>query len=193
MQVSTISLVHLSSIFGCAILSWELSCLLHSRKTIDFYVVQLFHCKSGSEIPHSLWVFCSVITSYLTLCDAMSCNTPDFPFFTISCSILKLKPIESVVLSNYLISSVTPFFCLQSFPALGSFPMSHLFVSGGQSIGALASAPVLPMNIQGWFPLGLTSLISTQSKGLSECLIFWIKAPFFFSKIKLRTADTLLL
>ena len=56
--------------------------------------------------------------------------------------------------------------CLQSFPASGSFPMSPLFASGGQSIGA--SASVLPMNIQGWFPLGLTGLISLQSKGLSR-------------------------
>ena len=52
------------------------------------------------------------------------------------------------------------FFCLQSFPVLGSFPMSQLFASGGQSPGASASASVLPMNIQGWFPLGLTALIS---------------------------------
>ena len=58
--------------------------------------------------------------------------------------------------------------CLQSFPASGSFLMSWLFVSGGQSIGASASALVLPMNIQDWFPLGLTGLISLQSKGLSN-------------------------
>ena len=54
-------------------------------------------------------------------------------------------------------SSVALFsFCLQSFPASGTFPMSQLFISGGQCIGALASASVLPMNIQGWFPLGWT-------------------------------------
>ena len=58
-------------------------------------------------------------------------------------------------------------FCLQSFPASGSFPMSWLFTSGGQSIGASASVSVLPMNIQDWFPLGLTGLISLSSKGLS--------------------------
>ena len=57
---------------------------------------------------------------------------------------------------------------LQSFPALGSFPMSLLFASGGQSIGTSASASVLPMNIQDWFSLGLTGLISLQSKGLSK-------------------------
>ena len=63
-------------------------------------------------------------------------------------------------------SSVNPFSCLQSFPASGSFPMSQFFISGGQSIGVSASASVLPMNIQGWFPLGLTGWISLQAKGL---------------------------
>ena len=58
--------------------------------------------------------------------------------------------------------------CLQSFPASGSFPVSQLFSSGDQSIGALASASVLPMSIQNWFPLGLAGLISLQSKGLSK-------------------------
>ena len=66
-------------------------------------------------------------------------------------------------------SSVIPFsFYLQSFPASGSFPMSWLFTSGGQRTGVSVSASVLPGNIQGWFPLGLTGLISLQSKGLSR-------------------------
>ena len=64
-------------------------------------------------------------------------------------------------------SFVTPFSsCLQSFPASVSFPMSQLFTSGGHSIGA--SASVLPVNIQGWFPLGLTGLISLQSRDSQE-------------------------
>ena len=58
--------------------------------------------------------------------------------------------------------------CLQSFQASGSFPMSWPFASGGQSTGVSASASVPPMNIQDWFPLRLTSLISLQSKGLSR-------------------------
>ena len=62
-------------------------------------------------------------------------------------------------------SSATLLLCLQSSPASGSFPMSWLFASGGQSIGA--SQLILRMNIQGWFPLGLTSLIFLLSKGLS--------------------------
>ena len=58
--------------------------------------------------------------------------------------------------------------CLQSFPASGSFPVSQFFTSGDQSIGASVSAWVLPMNIQAWFCLGLTGLISLQSQGLSR-------------------------
>ena len=66
-------------------------------------------------------------------------------------------------------SSVVPFSsCLQSFPASGSFPKSQFFASGGQSIGVSASTSVLLMNTQDWFPLGLTGLISFQSKGLSR-------------------------
>ena len=61
-------------------------------------------------------------------------------------------------------SSVVPFsFCLQSFPVSGSFPVSQFFLPGGQSIGVSASASVLPMNIQDWFPLGWTAWISLQS------------------------------
>ena len=59
-------------------------------------------------------------------------------------------------------------YCLQPFPASGSFPKSKLFASGGQSIGASASASVFPVNIQGWFPLGLTGLISVEFKGLER-------------------------
>ena len=65
--------------------------------------------------------------------------------------------------------SVIPFSsCAKSFPASGSFPMSQLFASGGQSIGVSASTSVLPMNTQDWSPLGLTGWISLQSKGLSR-------------------------
>ena len=65
-------------------------------------------------------------------------------------------------------SSAIPFSCPQSFPASGSCPMSWLFTSGGQSIGVSVSASVLPKNIQGWLPLGLTGWISLQSRGLSR-------------------------
>ena len=66
------------------------------------------------------------------------------------------------------ISSSVALFCPQSFPTSGPFPMSQLFESGSQTIGASVSASVLPVNIQGRFPLGLTGFISMQSKGLSR-------------------------
>ena len=66
--------------------------------------------------------------------------------------------------------------CLQSFPASGSFPVSRLFTSGGQSIGASASASVLPMNSQGWFPLGLTCLISIEY--FYSLMVFFVKSFF---------------
>ena len=65
-------------------------------------------------------------------------------------------------------SSIVSFSCIQYFPASESFPMSQVFASDGQNTGASASATVLPMNTQGWFPLGLTDLISLLSKGLSR-------------------------
>ena len=69
---------------------------------------------------------------------------------------------------SFISSSVVRFSHLQSFPESGSFPMNQFSISGGQSIGASASASVLPMNIQNWFPLGLTGWIFLQSKGLSR-------------------------
>ena len=79
-------------------------------------------------------------------------------------------------------SSATTFSGFQSFPASGSLPVSQLFTSGGQSIVASSSASVLPMNIWGLFPLGLTGLISLKSKGLSGvCPTTTIWKPQFFS------------
>ena len=86
--------------------------------------------------------------------------------FTISCSLLKLMSIESMMPSNHIILSCALLLMPSIFPSIRVFS-SELTASGGQSIGALASASVFPMNIQDWFPLGLTSLISLQSKGLS--------------------------
>ena len=93
--------------------------------------------------------------------------------------------------------------CLQSFSASGSFPMSWLFVSGGQSIGDFALALVLPMNIQDWFPLGLTGLISLESMGLKSLLqhhsskasILWCSAFFMaqHSPLYMTTGKTIAL
>ena len=82
-------------------------------------------------------------------------------------------------------SSVSPFsFCVQSFPAPGSLPMSQFFASGDHSIGASASASVLPVNIQGWFPLGWTGLISFRNA------YTWSRAPSFTSCV-MWTRDSL--
>ena len=79
-------------------------------------------------------------------------------------------------------SSVVPFSsCLQSFPSSGSFPMSQLFASNGQSTGVSASTYVLPMNIQDWFPLGWTGWFSLQSKGLSR--VFSNTTPVSISQL----------
>ena len=88
-------------------------------------------------------------------------------------------------------SSVVPFSCLQYFPASGSFPKSQFFISGGQSIGLIASASVILMNIQDWFPLGLPSLIFLQSKGLSRVLSKTIVQKHQFLVLNLLYGPTL--
>ena len=78
-------------------------------------------------------------------------------------------------------SSAVPFSsCLQSFPTSGSFQISQFFASGGQRIGISALVSILPMNIQDWFPLGLTGLISLQSKGLSRVFSTTVQQHQFF-------------
>ena len=111
---------------------------------------------------------CSVAQSCPTLYNPIDRSTPAFPVLTISQSLLKFMSTESMIPSNHLILCHPFSSCPQAFPASasGSFPMSLLFASGGQSTGASASALVHPANIQGWFPLGLTGLISLLSKGL---------------------------
>ena len=89
------------------------------------------------------------------------------PSITNSRSLFILMSVESMMPSNHHILCYS-FSCPQSFPASGSFPMSRFFASGGESIGASASASVLPMDIQHWFPLGLTGLTSLQSKRCSR-------------------------
>ena len=100
---------------------------------------------------------------------------------TVSWSLLLLMSIESVDHPTISFSVISFFSCPQSFPASGSFPVNWLFMLGGWSIGASASASCLPMNIHGWFLLGLTGLISLLSKGLSRVFsstILW-KHQFF--------------
>ena len=90
--------------------------------------------------------FSSVAQLCLTLCDPMDCSTPGFP---VHHQLTELAQTHVHLVGDVISSSVVPFSsCLQSFPASGSFPMSQFSASGGQSIGALASASALPMSIQ---------------------------------------------
>ena len=140
----------------------------------------------GSSSPNStcvewrkLWFCCcSVITLCPTLWDPKDCGKPG--------STVHYLPGLAQVLVHWvrdaISSSVAPFsFCLLSCPATESFPVSQLFAPGGQSIGFWASESILPMNIQSWFPLGLTDFISSLSKGLSRAFrstTIW-KSQFF--------------
>ena len=109
---------------------------------------------------------CSWVTqSRQTLCDP----TDYSPLASLTPRVFSNSRPSSRWCHPTISSSVVPFSSrLQSFPASGSFPVSQLFTSGGQRIGASASASVLPMNNQDWFPLGWTGWISLQSKGLSR-------------------------
>ena len=113
-------------------------------------------------------LFCCLVSKYcMTICKPVVYSTPEFPF-TISQSMLKFMSIESMMPSNHPCSVDLWFSCPQSFTASGSFQKSQFFASGSPSTGASASESVLPMNIQDWFPLGWTGLISLKSKGLSR-------------------------
>ena len=131
------------------------------------------------HIPCPLWHFCvSVQLGYLLSC-SRSVMFDSLPLHGLQDSRLPCPSPSPRACSNTcplsqwchptISSSVIPLFlCLQSFPVSGSFLMNQSFASGGQSLGVSASASVLPINIQDWFPLGLTGLISLQSKGLSR-------------------------
>ena len=109
---------------------------------------------------------CSVTKSCLTLCDPMDCSMPGSSFLHYQ-SVLKFMSIELVMLSKHLILCC-PLLLPSIFSARGSLLVSWFFIYGGQSTGASALISVLPMNGQGWFPLGLIGLISLQSRGLSR-------------------------
>ena len=104
---------------------------------------------------------------YVWLCDPMDCGRPGF---LVLHHILAFVQAHVHWVGDAIQPShpVIPFSCLQSFPESRSFLITRLFTSGSQSIRASASASVFPVNIQVWFPLGLTGLISLQSKGLSR-------------------------
>ena len=134
----------------------------------------------------------------------MDCSMPGSPVlhYLPEFAQIRVHWVGDAIQPSHPLSSPSPL-CPQSFPVSGSFPVSQLFASGGQSMGASASASVLPMNIQGWFPLGLTGLISLQSKGLSSLIqyhslkssILWRSAFFMtqLSHLYMTTGETIAL
>ena len=142
---------------------------------INFYFVKRFtfcHFFQSIQSVQSL-------SHVLTLCNSMDYSIPGFP---VHHQLPELAQTHLHRVSDTISSSVVPFSsCLQSFPESGSFPRNQFFASGGQIVGPSASGSVLPMNIQGSFPLGLTSLISLQSKGLSGVLSNSSKASVLWS------------
>ena len=161
-------------------------------ETVNIIAVMLRFLKPqplANTLPsHWKTKFSSVAQLCLTLCDPRDCSMPRLP-----CPSPTLRACLNSYPSSWqchptISSSVVPFFsCLQSFPASASFPMSQLS-SDGQSIGVSASAWVCPVNIQDWFPLGWTGLISFQSKGLSRVFSnsFVEKHQFFGSQLSLK-------
>ena len=127
---------------------------MHIVKVVNFLIFPLF-------VVQSLAVSCYSPPHELKH-TRLLCPSPTPGDYSNSCSLSQwCHPTIS--------SLVIPFSsCPQSFPASGSFQMSQLFASGGQSIGVSASASVLPMNLQDWFPLGWTGWIFLQSMGLSR-------------------------
>ena len=113
----------------------------------------------------NIYQFSTVAQLCMTLCNPMDCSTLGFAVHHQLPSLLKLMPIESIM-PSYISSSVVLFSCLQSFPASGFFFSQWISSLHQVSIGFSASLRVLPMNTKDWFTLGLTCLISLQSKRL---------------------------
>ena len=135
--------------------------LNHTGVSVVIQLQQILHQTCAVQSLSCVQIHASPTLAWTAACQASL-------FFTISQSLLKLMSME-LVCHPTISSSVIPFSsCLQSFPAFGSFLMSRLFTSRGQTIRASVSASVLPVNIKGWFLFGLTGLISLQSKGLSR-------------------------
>ena len=132
----------------------------------------------GLFLFQALSVVVIVTQSCRTLCNTIDRSTSGSPWSSHSPRVCSNSFPLSWWCYLTIATSATLFFCLQSFPE--SFVMSWLFTSSGQSIGASASASVLPMNIQDWFPLGRTGWISLQSKGLSRVFSSTSSSVFSF-------------
>ena len=112
----------------------------------------------------------------------MDCSTPGYPVLHCLPVCSNSGPVNLSQWCYLTISSSATFFsfCPQSFPASGSFPISRLFTLGGQNIGTSASASVLPMSIQGWFPLGLIDILAVQATLKSLLQHYSLKASILW-------------
>ena len=157
--------------------------MIHGPNILGSYIILFLAASDLTFITSQFSYSVQSLMGWPTLCDCMDWTTPGFPV---------LSPTSGAC-SNSCPSSrwchLTISSCLQSFPASGSFLMSWLFTSSGQSIGVSASASVLPMNIQDWFPSGFTDLISLKSKGLSRVFsnTTYQKHQFFSAQIFSRS------
>ena len=151
----------ISSLFnrGCVVVTHYGFNLHHPLSDVEHL------CESSVPLLSRVWVFATPWTA------ARQASLS----ITNSWSLLRLTSIESVMPSNHLILCHPLSSCLHSFPALGSFPVSQFFTSGGQRIGVSASASVLPVNTQDWSPLGLSGLIVC----IGHSCLLWCLFTFF--------------
>ena len=151
----------------------------------------LAHCKALADL-----CCCSVAKLCPTLCDPMNCSMPGFP--SLHCLLefaqTHVHWVGDAIQPSHSLSSPSPS-AFNISQHQGLFLMNQLYASGSQSIGAPALGSVLPMNIQGWYPLGLTGLISLLSKGLSRVfsgtivwkasafLMVWLSHPYIHTRL----------
>ena len=166
---------------GCTVLQINFKKSLHSLTAL-FTIAKTWNqpkCPSTDEWIKKMWYILLLLFSHSVMSYSLRphglqhaklpCPPPSLKVFSNSCPLSQWCH-PKISSSVFGIISIPFSSCLQSFPALGSFPMSLLFTSGNQSIGVSASASVLPMNIQDWFLLGLIGWISLLSKGLSRVM-----------------------
>ena len=145
---------------------------INSRNSSDLSVIYTYRCQYVRIMSNFTVLSKSVQFSHSVMSNSLRPHEPQHtrpPCPSPTPGVYSNPCLSSQWCHPTISSSVVPFsFCSQSFPASGSFQMSQLFASGGQSIGVSASTSVLPMNTQDWSPLGWTGWISLQSKGLSR-------------------------
>ena len=199
-DIFRISLIYIWDFLRFLILFWKKACYINKGR-YEIYTKFHFTYFFQSLFQINIFVIVAQLLSHVWLCNPADCSTPGFPVLHSlpDFAQIHLHQIVLVMLSNHLILCCTFLFFPKSFPASWSFPMSWvffpmswLFASGGQNIGASASA--LAANIEGWFPLGLTGLTSLQSKGLSRALFsttIWKYQFFRYTQINIHSPTLL--